>query len=151
MQWHDIADFNGMYKINKSGDIYSTSKNITLKPYISFGYLCVKLYGKVGATQTSVHILVAKAFVDNPCNLPIVNHKDGNKLNNHFRNLEWCTAQYNSEHALAKNYRFTSPEGVSIPIWNLRKFCASYGLNNGAMHLLRRGVISQHKGWTFDP
>lgn len=42
-----------------------------------------------------VHRLVAKAFIPNPDNLPYINHKDENSLNNHVDNLEWCTHQYN--------------------------------------------------------
>lgn len=42
-----------------------------------------------------VHRLVAKAFIPNPDNLPYINHKDENSLNNHVDNLEWCTQQYN--------------------------------------------------------
>ena len=57
--------------------------------------LC-KNYKTVART---VHRLVANAFIPNPDNLPEVNHKDENKLNNHADNLEWCSSSYN------KNYR----------------------------------------------
>lgn len=47
----------------------------------------------------SVHRAVALTWIDNPDNLPFVNHKDGNKDNNHVENLEWCTDRQNKHHA----------------------------------------------------
>lgn len=49
-----------------------------------------------------VHRLVAIVYLDNPNNLPTVNHKDENKTNNHVSNLEWCTYQYNESYGTAK-------------------------------------------------
>lgn len=59
------------------------------------GYLIVTV--RVGGIKTckGVHRLVAEAWVENPNNLPEVNHKDCNKLNNCADNLEWCTRGYN--------------------------------------------------------
>lgn len=47
----------------------------------------------------NIHRLVAKIFVPNPNNYPQVNHKDGNKQNNHYTNLEWVTQSQNQRHA----------------------------------------------------
>ena len=44
------------------------------------------------------HRIIAKAFLSNPDNLPCVNHKDENKLNNNVSNLEWCTVDYNNKY-----------------------------------------------------
>lgn len=58
------------------------------------GYKAVQLYN-VSVKTCYVHRLVASAFIPNPDNLPQVNHKDGNRLNNYFENLEWCTQKDN--------------------------------------------------------
>ena len=59
------------------------------------GYKTVCLT-KDGKSKTHfVHRIVAEAFIDNPNNLPMVNHKDEDKTNNFVENLEWCSASYN--------------------------------------------------------
>lgn len=70
-------------------------KLLLLKPS-KRGYIRVKLFDKI---QYSVHRLVAELFISNPENKPCVNHIDGNKLNNHIDNLEWCTIKENNIHA----------------------------------------------------
>ena len=75
-----------------------------------FGYCVVNLYIKHKPKQFRVNRLVAEAFIPNPDNLPQVNHKDGDKLNNNVENLEWCTAKYNTDHAIATGLRINSGE-----------------------------------------
>lgn len=64
------------------------------------GYCMVNLTKDKQSKTRYIHRLVAQAYLENPSNLPQVNHKDGNKDNNHYTNLEWCTALHNNLHAI---------------------------------------------------
>lgn len=87
------------YFITEDGRILNKSKNRFLKLYLNnWGYLWTKL-GRKNGNGKQVHRLVAQTYVPNPENKPQVNHIDGNKLNNHYSNLEWVTIQENVQHA----------------------------------------------------
>jgi hypothetical protein len=105
--WKDIQGFEGLYQVSNLGRVKSldccvkngnglrTVHGKILKPYKSSnGYLFVGLGRK--KRHASVHRLVAKAFVNNHHNMPDVNHKDENKSNNIYTNLEWCNHSYNA-------------------------------------------------------
>jgi hypothetical protein len=106
----NYPNFND-YLIDENGNIYSTlnSKRFPLKqPKVlkqwsnkNVTYKQVTLQNKRAGIKPStfyVHRLVALTFIENPNNLPEVNHKDCDKFNNNVYNLEWCTHQYNMEH-----------------------------------------------------
>lgn len=87
----------GGFAAGKGAVVYYPEKLLTpsLK---SNGYYSVCLQKDRKAYTRSVHRLVAEAFIENPLNLPHVNHKDENKLNNRRENLEWASAEDNANY-----------------------------------------------------
>lgn len=106
--WANIPGLSD-YQVSNFGRIRSNSRTIFTKKYhkgkfipgqilklpILQGYHKVTIFRKF----YTPHRLVALLFVPNPENKPDINHKDGNKLNNHFSNLEWVTHRENIQHA----------------------------------------------------
>ena len=98
--WKTIKDYPN-YQISNLGRVKSLGNNKTRKEKIlksyknNKGYLKVDLYKEGVIKKYYIHRLVASAFLDNPNNLPQVNHKDEDKTNNCVDNLEFCTSQYN--------------------------------------------------------
>ncbi|MBQ9488273.1 MAG: NUMOD4 motif-containing HNH endonuclease [Selenomonadaceae bacterium] len=110
--WRDVKDFEGIYQVSNLGRVksfYGKEPRI-LKPGEHWnGYLGVVLFKNDHRKTYSVHRLIAEAFIPNPENKSMVNHKDGNKQNNCLENLEWATRSENVLHAhkigLVKNKR----------------------------------------------
>lgn len=93
MEYKEIKIDNKTYLVSSGGEIYRK-----LAPFSARGYQKVTL----GDKKYFIHRLVAKLFIPNPDNLPIVNHKDKNVSNNNVENLEWCTSEYNSNYGKIK-------------------------------------------------
>ena len=113
-EWRPVKGYEGIYEVSdyarvRSLDRYYPDKVFRrgkLRPYILYGhvlkqqishkgYLLVPLRKDNKDKKCSVHRLVAEAFIPNPDNLPLVNHKDECKTNNRPDNLEWCDDKYN--------------------------------------------------------
>ncbi|MDA8228745.1 MAG: NUMOD4 domain-containing protein [Desulfitobacterium hafniense] len=99
-EWEDIGNYEGLYKVNSKGEIFSEYTKKILKPIKgSDGYLRVNLSKNGVVKITFIHRLVAEAFIPNPENKPIVNHINGFKDDPRMENLEWVTASGNIKHA----------------------------------------------------
>lgn len=87
---------NERYTIDEYGNVYDCKKQRYLKHFNNgFGYEYVLMVKNGKYKQYKVHRLVAEAYIPNPENKPFVNHKDCNRSNNCFANLEWCTQKEN--------------------------------------------------------
>jgi len=95
--WQNVKEYEGLYQISNIGRIKSTlSGDIILKQSNrGNGYLCVCLYKRGVRKMCSVHRLVAESFLEECAGKKHVNHKDGDKQNNHAGNLEFCTQKEN--------------------------------------------------------
>lgn len=94
------------YYISSDGKLYNSKTETWYKGRIcENGYLDYILTIDKKQKSFRAHRLVAEAFIPNPKNLPIVNHIDGNKLNNNVSNLEWVTNSENVIHAYKNNLR----------------------------------------------
>lgn len=110
--WVSITGHRGLYEVSNFGNVNSLEKIVTykngkvykyeekiLKLNNSNGYKTVSLVKNKVKTTHMVHRLVAVAFISNPDNRPYVNHIDGNRSNNHYKNLEWSTNSENQLHS----------------------------------------------------
>lgn len=115
MSYLPIVGYEGLYEVNEQGSVRSVQRIIKGKDGISYPfkerllrqsahkdlkYFQVSLWKNNIGTSFYVHRLVAITHIQNPNNLPEVNHKDGNRQNNNVSNLEWCTNLENIRHAI---------------------------------------------------
>lgn len=102
-QWKDVSEAP-RYRISNLGRIYSKITNDYKKPVKDKkGYMRVQVYVDGKPLTKKLHRLVAQHFIDNPRNLPQVNHINCDKTDNRVDNLEWCTNEQNMAHAKANN------------------------------------------------
>ena len=107
-----VVGYEGYYEVDQFGRVFSLDRSVVVvdgnRTYTKHlkgkqikqamhgkGYKVVALTKDGKTTNLYVHRIVAEAFLPNPDNLPMVNHKDEDKANNFLENLEWCTAAYN--------------------------------------------------------
>jgi len=132
--WKEILGYEGYYEVSSKGEVRSLDREVCVKVGDSIvirklkgklmkltegvlqngapGYMVVNLRKEGVSNVVPVHVLVAKSFLNNPTNLPLVNHIDGDKHNNNISNLEWASYSENNSHALRTGLR--SPKQCTI-------------------------------------
>lgn len=107
--WLAISGFEGVYEVSSLGNVRSLDRidasghrrkgKLLALSHDQDGYLLCGLTTLGRVKSFKVHRLVAGAFLENPQQLPHVNHIDGSKQNNAAVNLEWVTHRQNKAHA----------------------------------------------------
>lgn len=166
-EWRPITGFDGGYEVSNLGRVRSlprrSANGRALKGKIfqdqdNRGYrqVCFRIAGK--SRCALVHRMVAQAFIPNPDNLPVINHKNGIKTDNQVKNLEWCTHQENIDHAkelgLQRYHqgeahgmaRLTSSEVREILDWQSTEKAAvvKFAISRSQYYRIRRGEAWKH-------
>jgi hypothetical protein len=171
-KWKLISELQGNYEVSNLGRIRSVFKVIKksdntvytrkpkiIKPQLREGYERVRLCIMKCKVTKSVHRLVAKYFIDNPNNLPQVNHINANKSDNRVENLEWCTQSENMIHAIKNNLRKTAigknkPKIVldlntGIYYESLRQASIMKNINYSGLQHQMNGKVSNRSGLIY--
>lgn len=156
--WIPISGFEDKYLINKRADIWSVYADKVIKSFVqSSGYASVALCVKGKKTKKLVHRLVAEAFLSNPESKPCVHHKDGNRLNNHVENLEWCTYKENNHESIKagrwKQFGEKHPHttiskkdvvNIRTSEMSQKKLAQKYGVSQGTISNIKRKITWKH-------
>ena len=144
------------YSVTESGEVYN-KEGKRIKPRLWGKYWAVSLWDGKKIHQFYVHRIVAITYINNPRNCREVNHKDGNKDNNHVSNLEWVTRSENMAHAYDSGLRQTTPVIMltldGIPLREFRsvneaaKFCG-VKYNAGISRCLA-GIVETAHGYKW--
>lgn len=91
-----------------------------------------------------LHRLVAKTFIPNPKNYPVINHIDGNKINNCINNMEWCTQKQNAIHSWKNGLTYKTKNQIETTRRKTKKKVLQYSKDN---KLIKKwnGVIDASK------
>lgn len=128
-EWKDIDGYEGLYQISNLGRVKSLKfgKEKILKPRKNkTGYLYIGLHKEGKFKLFLIHRLVAQVFIKNLDNLPQVNHKDEDKLNNISTNLEWCNREYNCNFG-SRNKR-SALKRINHPTMSKKVLCVETGV-----------------------
>lgn len=129
--WRDIKGYKGLYEVSDKGEVrnYITRKLI-VGDINNFGYYRVKLYKNKKQKTFFRHRLVAQAFIQNPDNLPEVNHIDGDKSHNYKENLEWSSRTHNEREAHRLKIKQYKPFEVKFQNGEIKKYEFAISLAN---------------------
>lgn len=159
-----VIDGFSRYIIDITGNIFDTKRNQFICQWVdTVGYYQSVLRDDNNKKRyVRIHRLVAKTFIDNPDNLPQVNHKDGNKLNNNVDNLEWVTNSDNTQHGYDHNLyhskkrchavkAISKSTGIERRYTSIRSMCEDLNINRKTVTMiLKHEKITNNYDYIFE-
>lgn len=136
------------YKVSPEGDVVNIKTGkILLKDINNCGYQRVSLSESGKVSRFFVHRLVACAYLGSPIGNAQVNHKDGCKLNNHFKNLEWVTPSQNINHAFSSGLKRYGEDHCNANITNesVEKVCKLISQGFKRKQIMLETGVSKHQ------
>ena len=120
MRQVDIKGFED-YQITDDGRVWNKKTNKWMKTRLNKnGYPRISFHKGDKVITLMIHQLVARHFVPNPDNLPVINHKDENPMNNIAENLEWCSVAYNNTYGTRIERMRQSTTGQKRPMTSVK-------------------------------
>lgn len=138
--WKPVVGYEGFYEVSNLGNVRSITREVknvngtrtingrVLKKLYRKGYIAYDLSMLGKTSRKAAHRLVAIAFIENPKNLPVVNHIDENPANNVVGNLEWVDFKTNCNHG-TRNKRIAESNGHNVKV--TRKSTGEVNYYNG--------------------
>lgn len=172
-EWKGVKGFEGVYEVSNRGKVRSVDRVVInlagnrrfltgkeLKQHLDKdGYYRVVLSKDGKRHNAIVSRLVAHTFIPNPNKLPIVNHKDEIKTNNHVCNLEWVTSKQNVNYGTSVS-RMMKTKGKAVKGVNVltgeevffqsASEAGRNGFTQGNLSACCRGEQSTHKGYIWE-
>jgi len=155
VKWRDVAGFDS-YEVSSNGDLRNKNTGrIIAKNLAGAGYVKADLWANGQRTQTTVHRLVAEAFLG-PAEGREVNHKNGNKQDNRVSNLEWCSRSDNVNHGYyklgirVKPIRVTNIATGEVWCYPSANEAVRDGFHSARIHECLSGKRTSHGGFSFE-
>lgn len=162
--WKDIKEYEGLYQVSSLNRIRSLDRYVIhpkskglrlIKGKIlkqskdRYGYPIVNLSKNCKVKMFRIHRLVAEAFIPNPDNLPLINHKNELKDDNSLENLEWCDYQYNNSYSRSKPVLQYTLDGEFVREWSSATEAEKYGFISYHIYACCNGKRKSHKGFIW--
>lgn len=127
----DVTGYEGLYKINKEGDIWSCYYKRLLKINMCKGYKRIQLSKNNTRNDYFIHRLIAINFIPNPDNLPFIDHRNRIKTDNRIENLRWVTKCENCQNVTKNKNNTSGYKNICIKINNkYENWCIEIKYNN---------------------